>query len=64
MPDADPLTDADLETMKEGIKRLDEADNLIKKSMAAGIDMKTQQERSREARTQITRIRQTFFPGR
>lgn len=64
MPDESPLTDSDLETMKEGLKRLDEADNLIKKSISAGLDMKTQQDRSRDARTQLTRIRQTFFPGR
>ncbi len=64
MPESDPLTDQDLESMKEGLKRLDEADNLIKKSISAGIDMKSQQERSREARVQITRIKQTFFPGR
>ena len=58
-----PLTTDDLTQMKEGVKKLDAADNLIRRSIAAGIDMKSQQAQTRELREKIQRIRQTFFPG-
>ncbi len=63
MPDSSPLTTTDLEQMNEALKRLDEADALITRSIAAGIDMTEQKKRAMESRTQITRIKQTFFPG-
>lgn len=63
MPQDSPLGQEDLVNMKDGLRRLDEADNLIKKSISAGIDMSVQQKRTRELREQVTRIKQTFFPG-
>lgn len=64
MPDSAPLTDEDLKTMKEGLKRLDEADNLIARSIAGGVDMTAQKARSKEARAKIMSLKQAFFPGR
>lgn len=63
MPDSAPLTAADLETMKEGLTKLDEADNLIARSIAGGLDMTVQKARSKEARAKIMSLKQAFFPG-
>ncbi len=59
-----PLTDTDLEEMKVRLAELDEAELLIQQAIRGGIDVKAQQERVRELRDQLTRMRQSFFPGR
>lgn len=64
MPDDNPLTDQDLQSMNEGLEKLKVAESLIEKSIRAGIDMSEQAKRTREVKEQLTRIKQTFFPGR
>ncbi len=59
-----PLTDNDLNEINESLKALDEADALIDQSTRAGIDVIVQKDESREARTRLMKIKQTFFPGR
>lgn len=59
-----PLDETDLTQMKEALKDLDDADADIKLAEQAGINMDAQKTLSRETRTQITKIKQTFFPNR
>lgn len=64
MPDDNPLTEQDLESMNEGLDKLKVAESLIEKSIRAGIDMSDPAKRTRELKEQLTRIKHTFFPGR
>lgn len=63
MADENPFTAEDLARMKEGLVKLNSADNLIKKSIQAGIEMGPQQAETRELREKLTRMKSTFFPG-
>jgi hypothetical protein len=60
---AQVLGPTDLENIKAQLRQLDEADSEIKRAKMAGIDMTVQEQQSKEARQQLLRIRQTYFPG-
>jgi hypothetical protein len=64
MPDeAGPLGPADLEELKLQLGKLDQADREIDKAVRAGLDMTGQKTRVRELREQLTKVRQSYFPG-
>lgn len=60
----EPLTEQDFTDLKDRLKALDEADQLIDKAIRGGVDMTEQRQRSKELRDQLLRLRQAFFPGR
>lgn len=59
-----PLTEEDLAGMNEQMLKLDEASRLIDQAIRGGIDMSEQRKQTAELRQQLTRIKQSFFPGR
>lgn len=61
---SDPLTDADLVNIKESLKKLDQANEVMDRATIAGIDVKAFITRSREARDQLLKIKTGFFPGK
>lgn len=63
MPNQKVLTDTDLESIKGGIERLDDADALIEQAQRAGIVVDDLRVRSREGRDRLMRLKQAFFPG-
>jgi hypothetical protein len=61
---ANPFTEADLATWNEKLKELDTADLVMTKAENAGIDVSAQRAKSQEIRSQLLRLKQSFFPGR
>lgn len=59
-----PLTEQDFEDIKEKLALLDDVDQQIKLAQQAGVDVEGQREQSRQSREQLTRLKQTYFPGR
>ena len=59
-----PLTDQDLTDLNKALDDSRDADELIEMAQRAGLDVKVFQTRNREAREKLTRIKQTFFPGK
>ncbi len=59
-----PLTETDLDDINRALTRLEDANALIEKATMAGIDVQPFQQRSREARDRLMKIKQAFFPGR
>lgn len=57
------LTDADREQLKRSLDDLNEVEEMIRQAERAGLDVSAQKERAQQARSQIIRIRQAFFPG-
>lgn len=61
---AEPLGEADLEAMKSRLDDLAKAEAIIEKAIRGGIDMSGQRTKARELRTQLTQLKNSFFPGR
>ena len=59
-----PLGTADLDEMKVQLVALDRADKVIDQAIRGGLDMSTQKAKAHELRAQLTKLRQSFFPGR
>jgi len=62
--DDGPLTEKDFEDMQDRLRQLDQAEETIRRAQTAGLDFTEQQKQVRELRAQITKIRNSFFPGR
>ncbi|KKM99170.1 hypothetical protein LCGC14_1150520 [marine sediment metagenome] len=58
-----PLTDADLVSINTAIAQADDAKQLIEKARIAGIDVSSFTKRTEDAKAQLLRIKQVFFPG-
>ncbi len=63
MAENGPLTQADLIELKQKITELDKADLLIAQAERAGIDVSGQQDKTRELRDKLMKMKQAFFPG-
>lgn len=61
---SEPLTSADLADINDALAKLADADELIEKSIRAGIPMEDQRKRSQETRSQLQKLKTQFFPGR
>ena len=59
-----PLTEEDLKGIKDNLALLNEAEAIIDRAMRGGIDMSEQKKQTAELRTQLTRLGQSFFPGK
>lgn len=59
-----PLTDEDLRGINEQLGKLDEASRLIDQAIRGGIDMSEQRKQTADLRSQLMRIKGSFFPGR
>ncbi len=64
MANGEVFTDADLDQIKEGLARLDDADELIAQAQRAGIDTEEFSKSSRNGRDQLLKLKQAFFPGK
>lgn len=65
MPEEDnPFTEDDLLELQNRMKDLDRADRIINRAMRGGLDMSTLRDTSSELRTQLTKLKNAFFPGR
>ena len=58
-----PLSAADLTEMNTQLVKLDDAERLIDQAVRGGIPMDPQKDQVRSLRTQITKLKQSFFPG-
>ena len=52
-----------LARLDAGLKAADEADAIIQLAQQAGLDVTTQDEQNKKNKTQLLRIKNTFFPG-
>lgn len=59
-----PLTEEHLQQMNDGLVALASAKKQIDLAKRAGIDVAAQEAAMNDAHSQITRIKQTYFPGR
>lgn len=59
-----PLDDNDLAELNLSLEALDKADEIIKRAKQAGIDIKAQEEASKDTRMKLSGIKGAFFPGR
>lgn len=59
-----PLSEADFEDINRALGRLEDAARLIDTARSAGIDVEPFEQRSRETRDRLLKIKQAFFPGR
>ena len=59
-----PLGDRDLDDIRLQMKNLEEAERQIEKAMNAGLDVTAQRAQAKQLREQLTRIKQTYFPGK
>lgn len=59
-----PLTDDDFEQIKSQLSVLDDLDEQLRLAAQAGIDVEDQKKRARESRTQLTQLKNTYFPNR
>lgn len=60
---AGPLGDKDLVDIQLRLDQLVVADEEIKKAERAGLDVESLKETARTQRSQLLRIKQTYFPG-
>ncbi len=60
----DLFTEQDLQRINEALAQLDTAQEIIEMGKQAGLDVEQQEERAREQRNQLLRLKNTFFPGR
>lgn len=59
-----PLTDQDFETIKAQLETLDGLDEQLRLAEQAGIDVADNKKAARDARSQLNRLKQTYFPNR
>lgn len=58
-----PLTEEDKQRIDDNLRQLNEADEQIRLAEQAGLDVKALRDTAREQRAQLTKIKQTYFPG-
>lgn len=58
------LGEGDLTRINGALSQLGQADELIAMAKQAGIDVSQFQDRAKQSREQLLRIKNTFFPGR
>ena len=58
-----PLTEANLQEINGAIAKADDAKQLIEMARIAGIDVSSFTKRTEDAKAQLLRIKQGFFPG-
>lgn len=63
MAEPGPLGPDDLVELKARLVELDHADKLIEQAVRAGIDVSGQQEKTRDLRDKLMKMKQAFFPG-
>jgi len=63
MAEEGPLGPEDLVELKQKMVELDKADKLIEQAVRAGIDVTGQQEKTRDLRDKLMKMKQAFFPG-
>lgn len=64
---ADPtgiLTEEDFQRITKGIQDAEQAENIIALAKQAGMDVSAQEQRAKEGKAQLLKIKNTFFPGR
>lgn len=59
-----PFTEDDFAEMQRRMADLDRADRIINRAMRGGLDVSTLKDTSAELRTQLTKLKNAFFPGR
>lgn len=60
---AGPLVEKDLDAININIDRLSAAEEQIKLAEQAGLDVTAFREQARTQRSQLLKIKQTYFPG-
>ncbi len=61
---AEPLSEADLERIEANLIQLQAADEQAKKAIQAGIDVGDLKEQITNQRSQLLKLKQTYFPGK
>ena len=59
-----PLTEQDYEGIKQQLIILNDLDEQLRLATQAGVDVTAQKEEARKNREQLTRLKQTYFPGK
>ena len=59
-----PLTEQDYEGIKQQLETLSDLDEQLRLATQAGVDVTAQKESARKSREQLTRLKQTYFPGK
>lgn len=59
-----PLTESDLDDINRSLQRLDDASVIMDRARQAGIDVTAFEQRQRDARDKLLKLKQAFFPGR
>jgi len=59
-----PLTEEDFENIKVQLTTLDDLDEQLRLAAQAGVDVEDQKKRARESRTQLNKLKTTYFPNR
>lgn len=63
-PASELFGEADLERINQGLERLDQARQILDLAKQAGLDVAEQEQRAKDSREQLLRLKNTFFPGR
>ena len=61
---ANPLTDTDLEQINANLIQLKIADEQIKLAQQAGLDVTGLKDTANSQRSQLLKLKQTYFPGK
>lgn len=61
---ANPLTEADLERIEDNLTQLKVADEQVKLAVQAGLDVTQMKETISGQRSQLLKLKQTYFPGK
>lgn len=65
MPDEkSPLSEQDYVELTQKLRDLDDAERMIDRGIRGGVDLSAQKAQAQELRVKITKLRQSFFPGR
>ncbi len=59
-----PLNDNDLNRINQSLDELNRAEQLIQTAKRGGIDVTAHEEKARETKARLLKMKQAFFPGR
>ncbi len=62
--DSSPLSEGDFTELTANLAKLDQAEREMERASRAGIDMSGQKVQMRELREKLTKVKQSYFPGR
>lgn len=62
-PPVSPLNDRDLEAIKSSLKQLEEAQAQVDLARRADFDVSAEEEKIKQARAKLQKIRQVYFPN-